>query len=643
MTKKIIVLFCFFITFTCIFSATKNFNVNENFYIDIYEMENEPDEHILKNFVETNDNPTSITSNGLKQVFIYPKNNNNFVLITENLDFLSSTINNYTFGKYKNQSDIPIGISGEIHINGEKKCKIFYDETTKKISSNLNPYKVFSYESGSYILKDVDYSSLTITEQNSFKNLLTSYYFINTSAKFFLANGSIIKKDIFVGDVPVNLSGIYGGNYLAAEFLPQDLKCDFFEGDGLDSSEIQGVFVNNSLANINDYFNNTVGFLVNDSRQINILNDTLKADINYSNGGKNVSVNFSRLKKSGGKNVSVYFLLNKSSWEDLSADDIMDLRADFKTNFPLSNEFDFFVVDKDPIIGYHFDELPENINVGFNGTIDGVLIESDAVVYSGSKDFVFNYRGGINNNCDEKLVNSGGKNICINFFVDGINGSNKKYINNGTSNLLVENINLSINLSNGYVANFTTSLYNPESGAYSCLGIIESGELKPCDEGNPQKRIWVGIFKSVSSNLVEVEVIELSNTAIIQFNNTAGDGELNISYCVYEGNVVCSFDEKNKTGANITLSCGGGVDGCIKRILYAVNNSGDLSENETFILPILKLGSVCDNRCVATPFPNILLSSCQGINGCNFFNYGSDDDGAKKCNYQSPNARVFSI
>ncbi len=287
------------------------------------------------------------------------------------------------------------------------KCIIDFDG--ENITSNLKPFRTYG---GKYI---------------DLPSNLEKYYFINTSAKFFLANGSIIKKDIFVGDIAVNLSEIYGGNYLAVEFLPQDLKCDFFEGGGLDSREIQGVFVNNSLANINDYFNNTINFSVSNVRQINILNDTLKVDINYSNGGKNVSVNFSRLKKSGGKNVSVYFLLNKSSWGDLSADDIMDLRADFKTNFPLSNEFDFFVVDKDPIIGYHFDELPDNINVGFDGTIDGVLIESDAVVYSGSKDFVFNYRGS-GGNCDEKLVVSGGKNICINFFVDGINGSNKKYI-----------------------------------------------------------------------------------------------------------------------------------------------------------------------------------------------------------------------
>ena len=72
----------------------------------------------------------------------------------------------------------------------------------------------------------------------------------------------------------------------------------------------------------------------------------------------------------GVKNVSVYFWLNKSSWGgELSVENISDLRADFEMNFPLSNEFEFFVVDKDPIIGYHFDILPENINIGFNETI----------------------------------------------------------------------------------------------------------------------------------------------------------------------------------------------------------------------------------------------------------------------------------
>ena len=57
------------------------------------------------------------------------------------------------------------------------------------------------------------------------------------------------------------------------------------------------------------------------------------------------------------KNVSVYFLLNKNSWGDLSVENISDLRAYFEAKFSSSNEFDFFVVDKDPIIGYHFDDF----------------------------------------------------------------------------------------------------------------------------------------------------------------------------------------------------------------------------------------------------------------------------------------------
>ena len=82
-------------------------------------------------------------------------------------------------------------------------------------------------------------------------------------------------------------------------------------------------------------------------------------------------------------------MLNKNSWGgDLSVENISDLRADFKTKFSSSNEFDFFVVDKDPIIGYHFDILPDNINVGFNGTIDGVLIESDVKLLENIKNQV---------------------------------------------------------------------------------------------------------------------------------------------------------------------------------------------------------------------------------------------------------------
>ncbi len=88
--------------------------------------------------------------------------------------------------------------------------------------------------------------------------------------------------------------------------------------------------------------------------------------------------------------VKIYvliFLLNKNSWGDLSVENISDLRAYFEAKFS-SSKFEFFVVDKDPIIGYHFDILPDNINVGFNGTIDGVLIESDVKLLENIKNQV---------------------------------------------------------------------------------------------------------------------------------------------------------------------------------------------------------------------------------------------------------------
>ena len=391
MRKTFLFLIIFIFLISSIFSATRTFNSSGEgeFYIDILNVEgnipNAKNQKIISYAVKNDESINGLytydfitDSTKSQQVIAYPKNKN-FVPFPKAIDLGTSDSNNVLFLNYKDSK----------YSSNLNKCEIYFDETTQQITSNLQPFKVYSKHTGSWELFPLDLSSFSNTaDKNYFQNKLNSYYFINTSAKFFLANGSIIKRDIPVGDVPVNLSEIYGGDYLAVEFLPQDLKCDFDESGGLNSSEIQGVFVNNSLANINDYFDNTINFSVSNVRQINILNDTLKVDINYSFDRKNVSVNFSRLKKSGGKNVSVYFLLNKNSWGDLSADDIMDLRADFKTNFPLSNEFDFFVVDKDPIIGYHFDILPENINVGFNGTIDGVLIESDVKLLENIKNQV---------------------------------------------------------------------------------------------------------------------------------------------------------------------------------------------------------------------------------------------------------------
>ena len=272
-------------------------------------------------------------------------------------DFTESRLND-VFNAYFTPYLTPISVRNVLNANGDTSgkyvnqlpsfynekdlknniCKIFYNFTTKNITSSLKPITKIS--GGSYDIPE---------------NLLKKYYFINTTAKIFLNNGSIITKYFVIGDSEKPLSEVYAGSdYLAIDFLPNDLKCDFGNDGELNSSEIQGVFYNKPITEINNYFDNTINFLVNDTRKIKILNSTLKVNpiIKVVGGKTTITANLSKLGNSA-KNISIYFLLNKTSWGNLSEKNISDLRSYAQNKFSSSSyNFTFFVVDKDPIIGY---------------------------------------------------------------------------------------------------------------------------------------------------------------------------------------------------------------------------------------------------------------------------------------------------
>ena len=196
--------------------------------------------------------------------------------------------------------------------------------------------------------------------------------------------------------------------------------------------------------------------------------------------------------------VTIYLVIDKSSIANLTEEDI----AMFRAATPASATF--FVVDKDPIIGYHFDNLPDSeIEIIINGYIDpDILIEEDAIVYSGAKDYIFNYRDD-NDFCDQKILINDERNICINFVNDSLIGTNKVFIKNEaeTENLTINGSEISINLRAGYKANFRKLFYNPESGDWSCLGIITGNILNKCGSGigSIDDRIWVKISWSIPS------------------------------------------------------------------------------------------------------------------------------------------------
>ena len=473
------------------------------------------------------------------------------------------------------------------------------------------------------------------------QNILNNNLWMNISAEIKYKNGAEIIETFLLNDIGLDISNPIFNNYRFINITPIDLKCNF---NGLINGKLK-LIDRNSIQIINEDFQDILDELGRDNIE-KIKNDTLKVNPSVIYDPiSNKTIIKANLSKLGldSSNVSIYIVINKSG-EYVNSLNKTQINY-FRSLYP--NEF--FVVDKDPIIGYHFDNLPENeIEINISGNVDlDVLIEEEAIVYSGAKDYIFNYRDSYES-CDQITLINNGKHICINFLNNSLKGTNQVLIKNeyGTETLKINGSNINISLNNGYKANFKKNFYNPENGKWSCLGIENGNELNRCDSemGDNNYRIWIKIEKVEIENIAEIEVIELTgNSANIKFLNISSYNSLttNISYCVVDYLVnTCNGNFNSlKFGEDITINCPVGENGCIRKIIYRVNNSGVLSEEESYPLTLLKPGSACYSSCVANPFPNLLLKNCNGINNCKFYE-DSETSGADKCNYQSPNARV---
>ena len=272
-----------------------------------------------------------------------------------------------------------------------------------------------------------------ITGTTTAKQILDANLWMEISAEIKYKNGTEIKKTFLLNDTGLDISSnpIFN-NYRFINITPIDLKCDF---SGLDSNGDLNTADRNSIQIINEDFQDILDELGRDNIE-KIKNDTLKVNpsVIYDpiSNKTIIKANLSKLG-SDSSNVSIYIVINKSG-EYVNSLNENQINY-FRSLYP--NEF--FVVDKDPIIGYHFDNLPENeIEINISGDIDlDVLIEEEAIVYSGAKDYIFNYRDS-DESCDQTTLINNGKHICINFLNNSLKGSNEVLNQRGQYHLILK-------------------------------------------------------------------------------------------------------------------------------------------------------------------------------------------------------------
>ena len=373
-----------------------------------------------------------------------------------------------------------------------------------------------------------------------------------------------------------------------------------------------------------------------------------------------VKLQLNNIPESDKKNLTLYMLVDKeiaNSLEDIS-------------NIQKGNA-EFFVVDKDPIIGWYFNESGSDEEIGYTvpGESEGgtVIITQTPILYN-EGELIINYRETdctldeltlfeLDNLIDSKVYAAGSSQlykVCLTHLDSNVNlalGSGiqsidvMSYINtqNASSNPdeLTTKITLSTDNSSQYW-DVRVQKENP-SGNYSCIGsldlINESSLFGDCGY-NEDARVWIHLGADYNAPETTLSYPSLAHTlkvTLTAFEPTWESGVKNLSYRVIEDNE--SFTTVEDDTVSFIVTCPNDWN-CKKTVEYfAYDNAENKEETKTRELLLIDKGSACQADCTAKPSPNRYLKECTNLNSCEFYQFnefGINDGGdyvANQCDY----------
>ncbi len=309
-----------------------------------------------------------------------------------------------------------------------------------------------------------------------------------------------------------------------------------------------------------------------------------------------------------------------------------------------------FVVEKDPIIGWYFEDpdTNESVIIEVPGDSDGgtIIVNTEPTLYN-LGDIVVNYREDscnsdeqalfkIDDLVDSKVYNTSVDNkkytICIAHISENLNTTSNLNVRN-LFNITLEN-NLTLYSSSSPVqARFDSDLIywsyaiqkeNP--GDHSCIGSfsnLANGRFGDCDY-NPNNRIWIDLGDDVLPPVTDLKYDSISqntNVEILVEDFASGVDWASVKYCVDETNTcVPSNGNFYSQGTNFNVVCSS-TEGCIKYVrVYSSDMEGNFGET-SHQLRLLDRGSFCQADCTGKPSPNRYLKDCAGMNGCFYYPY----------------------
>lgn len=380
----------------------------------------------------------------------------------------------------------------------------------------------------------------------------------------------------------------------------------------------------------------------------NVMNkfDIVK-NLTYSGGKTRVRIQLDNIPVDEQRNLVIYQILPKSVAANLRNINVIN-----------NGGGEFFVLDKDPVIGWYFNDSDFNTSIEYetDGSTEGgaIIISQEAILFN-QGDLVVKYRE-VGCNADEvnlfeldslvesKIHNSGSSKlfkVCLSHLDDSVNlllnsGTNNfdlfSYANGGDSSINMTKFSNVVNVGVDNDTIFWSMVISEENpdGDYSCVGSFTTtlGDSTFGDCGNnDSNRLWIHLGEDITapvstlSNEIISHIIPISITAV---DDIAGSGVLGIYYCIDDDdscNPIADGDYVFGDFANLSVTCPDRW-GCIKYVrISAIDNSDNYEEVNSQPIKIIDVGSSCQSDCTVKPSPNRYIKECNNLNSCDYFNF----------------------
>ena len=290
---------------------------------------------------------------------------------------------------------------------------------------------------------------------------------------------------------------------------------------------------------------------------------------------------------------------------------------------------DFFVVEEDPIIGYHFSNEGIEYSIDGNLTRGGLILVDNKTTYQSNNLFTTIKK----ENCD--ISN---KEVLL-YSLNNLSGSDHSQFStngDGIYKVCLSHKNKSINLNSGEARNIirlnmdiatlkiNKSLFyevrkvsKRPSNEYVCVGsydkYVDTQKVADCNTYNNRIWLYVGTKDILKINTIMERVREDT----FKFKVFNGGENVKINYTI--DNNISKITTPNQ---DIKLSCI--EDDCFRKITffsYQPGKENETQKEDTFLVGRSING--CSSSCYGGG--GALSKACNNYNGCKFYQYNKDD------------------